>query len=86
MSKFPEGTHPVQVYKVEGAYLSQAVTLRAYEVYKHLYGKQEAMVTGGCRGGFSIGEIVAMLYAATFPQPQWQQRFDEALRNSKLKA
>lgn len=56
-----------------------SVTTRAYEVYCKLYGPQEAMMTGGCRGGFSAGELIAFLYARTFPQAEWYQRVDEAL-------
>jgi hypothetical protein len=66
------------------ATLRAEVVLRAYEVYCHVYGKQEAMVTGGCRSGFSSGEIVAMLYARTFPQNEWRDRLDEAFRDMKL--
>ena len=58
----------------------QSVTLRAYEVYCHVFGPQEAMVTGGCRGGFSTGELIAFLYARSFPKDEWQQRVDEAFR------
>jgi hypothetical protein len=53
--------------------------MRAYEVYCHVYGKQEAMVTGHCRGGFGVGEIIAFLYAYGFPKEQWSARVDEAL-------
>lgn len=56
------------------------VALRAYEVYCELYGPQVAMVTGGCRGGFGAGEIIAFLYARSFPKDEWQRRVDEALR------
>jgi hypothetical protein len=66
------GTHPVQM-KLNyggGRHLTTAVTLRTYEVYCHLYRPQPAMVTGDCRGGFSAGEIVAFLYARSFPQTE----------------
>lgn len=76
-------THPVQVrpYHRVGASgkAPQKVTLAAYEVYCHVYGPQEAMVTGGCRGGFSTGEIIAMLYARSFPKAEWSARLDEGL-------
>lgn len=32
----------------------------------------------GCRGGFGIGELVAFLYARSFPQEEWSRRFAEA--------
>ncbi len=57
----------------------ESVYMAAYEVYCHLWGPQEALVTGGCRGGFSTGELIAMLYAKSFPKDQWRVRFDEAL-------
>lgn len=56
-----------------------AVTLRAYEVYSHIQRPQEAMITGGCRGGFGAGEIIAFLYARSFPKTEWEARVREAL-------
>ncbi|MCP4339848.1 MAG: hypothetical protein GY799_13395 [Desulfobulbaceae bacterium] len=77
------GTHPVQTQengrKGQGR-ISKNVTARAYEVYCHVYGKQEAMVTGGCRGGFSSGELIAFLYARSFPMEEWNDRVNEAFR------
>lgn len=74
-------THPVQVNR--NRYLTgrcpQVVTLKAYEVYCHLYGDQQALVEGECRGGFGAGELIAFLYAASFPKSEWRQRVDEAL-------
>lgn len=55
------------------------VTMRAYEVYRRICGEQEALITGECRGGFGVGELVAFLYARSFPEKEWRQRFDEAL-------
>ncbi len=76
-------THPVQVKSGGGrpaAQAPQTVTMRAYEVYSHVYAPQEAMVTGGCRGGFSAGELIAFLYASGFPKDQWRNRVQEAFR------
>lgn len=56
------------------------VTLRAYEVYCALYTAQPAMVTGNCRGGFGVGELMAFLYARSFPREEWKARFEEALK------
>jgi hypothetical protein len=42
------------------------------------------MIEGDCRGGFSIGEIVAFLYARAFPRSEWRDRVEEALRGSNL--
>jgi hypothetical protein len=44
-----------------------------------MFSSQEAMVAGNCRGGFSTGELIALLYAHSFPKEQWRERFDEAL-------
>lgn len=55
------------------------VTMRAYEVYCAFYGEQPAMVTGGCRGGFGAGELIAFLYARSFPKEEWRKRVSEAL-------
>lgn len=79
--------HPVQVRRFhsgEAATAPKVVTMRAYEVYCELFGKQEAMVTGDCRGGFGAGELIAFLYAHTFPRSEWRTRFDEALKGLKV--
>ena len=78
--------HPVQTHQQairQQAWCPQSVTLRAYEVYCHVYAPQEAMVTGSCRGGFSTGELIAFLYAHSFPKEEWRQRVDEAFRGAK---
>jgi hypothetical protein len=77
--------HPVQIdtdfrHPHKRPVLPASVTLAAYEVYCHLYGKQQAMIENGCRGGFSIGEIIGFLYARSFPKAEWQARFDEAIK------
>ncbi len=59
--------------------VSEAIYLRAYTVYKKCYGAQEAMITGTCRGGFGVGELIAFLYAASFPEAEWDDRVEEAL-------
>ena len=78
--------HPIQVSDVTRygrSFMPSEVTLRAYEVYCHLFGEQDALIDfagRGCRSGFGVGELVAFLYARSFPKQEWQQRFDEALR------
>lgn len=72
--------HPVQTVDRRGGKLPKVVTMAAYEVYCKVFGAQEAMVTNGCRGGFSTGEIIAFLYARSFPKSEWRARVDEALR------
>lgn len=82
MSDEPE-THPVQRSRRldrERGRAPVVVTMRAYEVYCELYSPQPAMVEGNCRGGFGTGELVAFLYARSFPKAEWSARFDEALR------
>jgi hypothetical protein len=81
-------THPVQnhYHPHRGSKAPKVVTMRAYEVYCELYGEQVAMVTGGCRGGFSAGELIAFLYARSFPKAEWRSRFDEALRGLEIGA
>ena len=74
--------HPVQTprfYKGQ-AWAAKTVTMAAYEVYCHVYGPQEALVTGECRGGFSTGELIAFLYARSFPKAEWRARVDEAIK------
>lgn len=76
-------THPVQTlsrYDREPGRAPVVVTMRAYDVYCELYQPQPAMVTGNCRGGFGTGELVAFLYARSFPKTEWRVRFAEALR------
>jgi hypothetical protein len=79
-------THPVQVnrYTRKPSHARTEVTLRAYEVYCHVYAPQEAMVTGGCRGGFSAGELIAFLYAHSFPKEEWRARTDEAFKGLSI--
>lgn len=73
--------HPVQIGDLgRHPFVPTAVTLAAYEVYRHVYGPQPAMITGGCRGGFSAGELIAFLYAADFPKDQWRYRVEEAMK------
>lgn len=74
-------THPVQNHRAgrEQSKVNTKVTMAAYEVYCALYSPQEALVTGGCRGGFGAGELIAFLYARSFPKNEWYERFYEAL-------
>jgi len=78
--------HPVQARFKPGhsAKLRTEVTLRAYEVYCHLYREQEALITGNCRGGFSAGELIGFLYAHTFPKSEWKSRVDEAFEGMDI--
>ena len=80
MSEQQVETHPVQTWQPihQGARISTLVSLRAYEVYSHIYGPQEALITGLCRGGFSAGALIGFLYARSFPREEWHVRVDEA--------
>ena len=73
-------THPVQknIGRLQG-WVRTEVSLSAYEVYSHVYAPQEALITGSCRGGFSVGELIAFLYAKSFPKEEWRDRVQEAL-------
>ena len=75
--------HPVQTVDHKGGKIRTEVTLKAYEVYCHVYGEQEAMITGHCRGGFATGELIAFLYARSFPKNEWRNRVDEAFKGMK---
>lgn len=80
-------THPVQrsrKYAHDRAAAPKVVTMRAYEVYCHVYAPQAALVTGECRGGFGLGELAAFLYARSFPKDEWRARVDEAFRGMDL--
>jgi hypothetical protein len=73
--------HPVQLQGFIA--IDSNVTLRAYEVYKEIYGEQEALITGSCRGGFGVLELMAFLYARSFDKKEWNKRFHEALRSAE---
>lgn len=81
---------PIQVLprytKAGQAHVSAPVYMAAYEVYSHVYGPQKAMIEGGCRGGFGLGEIIGFLYARGFPKAEWRERVDEAFANMDLGA
>lgn len=73
--------HPVQMGRTDPnhvARISKAVALRAYEVYCHLYGPHDKLVTGWCRGGMGTGEYIRFLYAWPFPREEWSDRVQEA--------
>ena len=74
----PDKIHPVQTIGRKAGKISSDVTMRAYEVYCHVFAPQEALVSGGCRGGFGTGELIAFLYARSFPVSEWKTRFKEA--------
>lgn len=83
-------THPVQTnlrHRHGGAQAPKAVTLKAYEVYSHIHGPQPALIDKegrGCRGGFGVGELIAFLYASSFPKSEWRDRANEAFKGLDL--
>lgn len=66
------------------ASVNRAVYLAAYEVYCHVFGAQPSLIEGTCRGGFGTGELIAFLYARSFPKAEWRGRVDEALEGLDL--
>lgn len=70
----------------EPATIPEPVYMAAYEVYAHVYAPQEAMIDleKGCRGGFSPGEVIAFLYARSFPRDEWRRRVEEAFKGATL--
>ena len=82
MKKFPiQRTHKPLT---ENFTVPESTYMRAYEVYCEVYSPQEAIITGNCRGGFSVGELVGFLYARSFPKEEWRKRVDEAFREQNL--
>ena len=81
-------THPIQLPHIlrnrRSGRLPMVVTMRAYEVYCHINAPQEAMVTGDCRGGFHVSELLAFLYARSFPKEEWAERVREAWNGMNL--
>lgn len=77
--------HPVQTFRAPSS-MPEPVVLLAYEVYCHVYGAQPAMIDAarGYRGGFSINELIAFLYARQFPKEEWSRRVDEALERQAV--
>lgn len=76
--------HPVRVHlhSHHGPQVSKEITDRAWEVYGSMHGSQTNAVIAE-RGGFGITELIAFLYARTFPEDQWRERSDEAFRGIK---
>lgn len=63
----------------EASKIADSVHLAAYEVYCEVYGPQPALLEGWCRGGFGCGELIAYLFARSFPKSEWKQRVREAM-------
>ena len=79
-------THPVMTSpprardRERNARVPAVVTERAYEVYADMYGKTRSLEHICCeRGGFTAGELIALLYARSFPKEEWRDREHEAV-------
>ena len=59
--------------------IPRAVPVAAYEVYAKIEGPQIDLITAQHRGGFSVLELAAYLYARGFPPEEWSWRVDQAL-------
>lgn len=82
MKQFPiQNSHKLLRDKLT---VPESVYMSAYEVYCHVYGPQKALIEGWCRGGFAVGELVAFLYAKSFPKEEWRKRVDEAFEEQNL--
>ena len=66
----------------EQSSIGDAVHMAAYEVYSHVYKPQQDLTEGNCRGGFCLGELVAFLYARSFPKSEWRERVKEAFEGN----
>lgn len=58
---------PVQGYS---AGIPWSLHLEAYDAYREKYGKQQALIEGGCRGGFGARELDEFI-------PGWRDRVSE---------
>lgn len=78
-------THPVVVHyrPHRDAVAPAVVTRRAYEVYHDLYPSQ-TLERLNERGGFGVDELVAFLYAYSFPKEEWSKRVQEAFHGMEL--
>jgi len=80
----PVVLRPVQKsQRRDAGQIADSVHLAAYEVYSHVFGTQQAMVEGHCRGGFGVGELIAFLYARPFPKSEWNKRVHEAFSGNR---
>ena len=66
----PEKLAPVQGYS---AGIPWSMHLRAYDSYCKLYGKQQAMIEGNCRGGFGTEELDVFI-------PGWRDELSQMKR------
>ena len=70
---------PIQKHDAPSS-IHMAIYMRAYEVYCEIFSPQEHIISGDCRGGFGTLELIALLYAHSFPKNEWKSRFQEAFQ------
>jgi len=75
---------PAQIGRHGTGKIPWAMHMAAYEVYSEVFEPQLALVQGGCRGGFGEVELMAFLYARSFPRQEWRQRSDEVFKNVEI--
>ena len=73
---------PVQSSAKGDAEIPWEIHMAAYEVYSEVFGEQEALIEGSCRGGFGVGELIAFLYARSFPREEWRKLVTDAVRGN----
>lgn len=69
----PERRAPVQGFS---AGIPWEMHLRAYDVYCKRHGRQQALIEGGCRGGFGVNELDALI-------PGWRDELADIERRRK---
>ena len=63
-------------------HVREEVARRAYDVYGSVH--HQSFETLHERGGFSAGELIAYLYAHSFPRNEWGKRVREAFHGMSL--
>ena len=82
----PAGVDVPEMFPVLGQrtpVIPRVVQVAAYEVYAKIEGPQISLITAEHRGGFSVAELAAYLYARGFPPEEWSSRVDQALRRGR---
>ena len=85
-SWIPVGVDVPEMFPVLGQrtpVIPRAVQIAAYEVYTKVEGPQLSLITAEHRGGFSVLELAAYLYARAYPLEEWSWRVDQALRRGR---
>lgn len=78
---------PAQLGSRKSGLIPREVHLAAYEVYCEVFSPQPTLIDlegRNCRGGFGELELIAFLYARSFPRKEWRQRTDEIFTNSMV--